>query len=104
MDLIVVEPMRPKQENLPVEIVERKGHGHPDTLADRAAEELSIALSEWYVAQHGQVLHHNVDKCLLVGGKSHPRFGGGEIIEPIYLLLSGRPTGNLGQVPDLLQK
>jgi len=29
----------------PVEIVERKGIGHPDTLCDRAAAELSIALS-----------------------------------------------------------
>jgi S-adenosylmethionine synthetase len=31
-----------------------------------------------------------VDKVLLVGGQSNARFGGGDVIEPIYLLLSGR--------------
>jgi S-adenosylmethionine synthetase len=92
MEIVATEP---KQVEQPVEIVERKGIGHPDSLADRAAEELSRALSQWYLKEHGQVLHHNVDKVLLVGGKSQPRFGGGEIIEPPYLLLSGRATGEV---------
>ncbi|MFW9799094.1 MAG: methionine adenosyltransferase [Candidatus Thorarchaeota archaeon] len=73
-----------------VEIVERKGKGHPDTLCDKAAEELSVRLSEFYIETFGQVQHHNVDKVLLVGGQSNARFGGGDVIEPIYLLLSGR--------------
>ncbi len=73
-----------------VEIVERKGKGHPDTLCDKAAEELSIRLSEYYLEEFGRVQHHNVDKVLLVGGQSNSRFGGGDVIEPIYLLLSGR--------------
>ncbi len=73
-----------------VEIVERKGKGHPDTLCDKAAEELSIRLSEYYLESFGRVMHHNVDKVLLVGGQSNVRFGGGDVIEPIYLLLSGR--------------
>ncbi|TFG11162.1 methionine adenosyltransferase [Candidatus Thorarchaeota archaeon] len=73
-----------------VEIVERKGKGHPDTLCDKAAEELSIRLSEFYLESFGRVQHHNVDKVLLVGGQSNSRFGGGDVIEPIYLLLSGR--------------
>jgi S-adenosylmethionine synthetase len=94
MNLIVTHS-HPCPEALPVEIVERKGIGHPDTLADRAAEELSRALSGWYLEEHGRVLHHNVDKVLLVGGSSQPRFGGGEIIEPPYLLLSGRATGQV---------
>ncbi|MGI5818103.1 MAG: methionine adenosyltransferase [Armatimonadota bacterium] len=92
MEIVVTEPRQVVQ---PIEIVERKGVGHPDTLADRAAEELSRALSEWYLEEHGHVLHHNLDKVLLVGGKSQPRFGGGEIIEPPYLLLSGRATGEV---------
>ena len=92
MEIVVSEPKQIAQQ---VEIVERKGIGHPDTLADRAAEELSRALSQWYLNECGRVLHHNVDKVLLVGGKSQPRFGGGEIIEPPYLLLSGRATGNV---------
>ncbi len=73
-----------------VEIVERKGKGHPDTLCDKAAEELSVRLSEFYLETFGRVQHHNVDKVLLVGGQSNARFGGGDVIEPIYLLLSGR--------------
>lgn len=73
-----------------VEIVERKGKGHPDTLCDKAAEELSVRLSQYYIETFGQVQHHNVDKVLLVGGQSNARFGGGDVIEPIYLLMSGR--------------
>ena len=76
--------------DLKVEIVERKGKGHPDTLCDKAAEELSVRLSEYYLETFGRVQHHNVDKVLLVGGQSNSRFGGGDVIEPIYLLLSGR--------------
>lgn len=88
---IVVRPGRgPRVEEVPVEMVERKGRGHPDTLCDRASEELSIALSRFYLKEFGRVLHHNVDKCVLVGGQSQAAFGGGEVLEPIYLLLVGR--------------
>ncbi len=80
-----------------VEIVERKGRGHPDTLCDKAAEELSIRLSEYYLETFGRVQHHNVDKVLLVGGQSNARFGGGDVIEPIYLLMSGRAVDVVGQ-------
>ncbi|MHA1771804.1 MAG: methionine adenosyltransferase [Candidatus Thorarchaeota archaeon] len=80
-----------------VEIVERKGRGHPDTLCDKAAEELSIRLSEYYLETFGRVQHHNVDKVLLVGGQSNARFGGGDVIEPIYLLLSGRAVDVVDQ-------
>ncbi len=80
-----------------VEIVERKGKGHPDTLCDKAAEELSVRLSEYYLETFGRVQHHNVDKVLLVGGQSNARFGGGDVIEPIYLLLSGRAVDVVGK-------
>ncbi|MDG7049427.1 MAG: methionine adenosyltransferase, partial [Nitrososphaerota archaeon] len=53
-----------------IEFVERKGAGHPDTVCDRASEELSMALSRYYLDNFGRVLHHNVDKCVLVGGRS----------------------------------
>lgn len=80
----------------PVEIVERKGKGHPDTICDRAAEELSISLSRYYLEKFGRVLHHNVDKCILAGGKSEISFGGGRVTSPIYLLLVGRATSQVG--------
>jgi S-adenosylmethionine synthetase len=80
---------KPVYEN-PVEIVERKGTGHPDTICDNLAEELSVALSKLYLEEFGFVQHHNVDKALLVGGVAEPRFGGGEIITPIEIYLVGR--------------
>ncbi len=78
---------------LPVEIVERKGQGHPDYLCDKAAEEMSIAISKWYIENTGRILHHNLDKAVLAGGQSDARIGHGEILEPIYLLLVGRAVG-----------
>ena len=62
-----------------VELVERKGIGHPDTICDALAETFSRALSRHYRDRFGTVLHHNVDKALLVGGRATPRFGGGHI-------------------------
>lgn len=79
-----------------VEIVERKGIGHPDTLCDRAAEELSIAFSQYYLRKFGRVLHHNIDKCLLVGGRSEVWFGGGEVITPLQLIIVGRAVESVG--------
>ena len=57
---------------LPFEIVERKGLGHPDTLCDSLAETLSLGLSRFYLERFGRVLHHNVDKALLLGGAARP--------------------------------
>jgi S-adenosylmethionine synthetase len=50
---------------LKLEIVERKGLGHPDTICDEIAERLSLALSRLYLSEYGEILHHNVDKALL---------------------------------------
>ncbi len=74
----------------PVEIVERKGLGHPDTICDCLSEKLSVGLSRYYLEQFGLILHHNVDKALLTAGRSEPRLGAGRIIEPLDLYLSGR--------------
>jgi len=74
------------------EIVECKGLGHPDTICDGIAEELSLTLSRRYLEACGRVLHHNVDKVLLAGGASSPRFGGGEVSRPMELFLAGRAT------------
>jgi S-adenosylmethionine synthetase len=77
-------------DEMPVEIVERKGQGHPDSLCDGAAEELSIALSEIYRQKTGYILHHNVDKAVLVGGSSKAEYGGGRVLEPIKVYIVGR--------------
>ncbi len=75
-----------------VELVERKGLGHPDTIADAVAEETSRILSSYYMSKYHHILHHNVDKVLVVGGQASPRFGGGELLQPIYIIVSGRAT------------
>jgi len=78
--------------DLQVEIVERKGIGHPDSIIDGACEAVSIALSKSYLDNFDVIFHHNVDKGLLVGGKSEASFGGGKVIDPIYILVAGRAT------------
>lgn len=79
-------------ENLHIEMVERKGLGHPDYIADGIAEAVSRELSKYYIKHYGMILHHNVDKVLVIGGQSNPRFGGGEVLHPIRVIVSGRAT------------
>jgi len=79
-------------EDQAIEIVERKGIGHPDSLCDGIAESVSGALARAYIDRVGKVLHFNTDETQLVAGSAHPQFGGGEIVEPIYLLIVGRAT------------
>ena len=76
----------------PHEVVERKGRGHPDSVCDALAENLSLGLSRFYLERFGRILHHNVDKALLLGGAARPAFGGGELVEPIEITLAGRAT------------
>ncbi|MFY9339313.1 MAG: methionine adenosyltransferase [Methanosarcina flavescens] len=75
-----------------IELVERKGIGHPDSISDGLAEAVSRALCREYIDKCGAVLHHNTDETQIVAGRSSPRFGGGEILQPIYILLVGRAT------------
>ncbi len=90
---IVVEEYRlPSVEDIEVELVERKGLGHPDYISDAAAEAASRVLSKLYLERYGQILHHNLDKVLLVGGQAKPVFGGGEVLQPIYIIVAGRAT------------
>ena len=88
---ISVTPLNVQPVNsLEVEIVERKGIGHPDTICDALAEKLSANLCKFYKEKFGFVLHHNVDKGLLLGGSASPKFGGGKVEEPIEIFLVGR--------------
>jgi len=93
MKNIFVEYERRKATSeLAVEFVERKGLGHPDYIADASSEESSRKLSKYYLDRFGIILHHNLDKTLLVGGQANPVFGGGELLHPIYIIVSGRAT------------
>jgi S-adenosylmethionine synthetase len=76
----------------PFEVVERKGIGHPDTLADGISESISRELCKQYLEEFGQILHHNVDKVLIIAGKSLPEFGGGSVLIPPSVVVGGRAT------------
>jgi S-adenosylmethionine synthetase len=90
--IFVEELVHTPIEEQGAEIVERKGIGHPDSVADGLAEAVSRALSKMYLDRFGRILHHNTDQVEVVGGQSAPRFGGGVFLEPAYILLVGRAT------------
>jgi S-adenosylmethionine synthetase len=77
------------------EHVERKGLGHPDTMCDRIMEAVSVALCKSYLEACGRVLHHNIDKGLLVAGQSAPQPGGGKILQPMRLIFGDRATAEV---------
>ena len=79
-------------EDQAVEIVERKGLGHPDSICDGVAEHVSRALAKAYIDTVGKVLHFNTDETQLVAGDSAPAYGGGAVVDPMYLLVVGRAT------------
>lgn len=82
-------------------ILERKGWGHPDTLADHLAERLSRAYSRYTQQEFGAVLHHNFDKLGLLGGASEVRYGSGRMTASVRVLVNGRAARSCGgaQIP-----
>jgi S-adenosylmethionine synthetase len=76
-----------------IEVVERKGIGHPDTICDGLAEKICVCLCRYYLDRFGVILHHNVDKVLLCAGAARVSFGGGTISHPIEIYVGGRATG-----------
>lgn len=92
---IIIEKIPFSIEKQTVELIERKGIGHPDTVCDAVCEAASRELSKYYLKEFGHILHHNVDKGLLVAGKSIPKFNGGKIVEPIKIIIAGRATSKV---------
>jgi S-adenosylmethionine synthetase len=90
---IIVERLRQTPlEKQRLEIVERKGLGHPDYICDAVMEQISLRLSKEYLEKAGAILHHNVDKSLLVAGQSELRFGGGYVKQPMLFVFGDRAT------------
>jgi S-adenosylmethionine synthetase len=75
-----------------IELVERKGLGHPDSICDAIMEAISLALCRTYLDAMGRVLHHNIDKGLLVAGQTTPALGGGTVQAPMRLIVGDRAT------------
>ena len=92
---IMVECLRQTPlEKQKLEIVERKGLGHPDSICDAIMDRVSVELSKEYLKRVGAILHHNADKSLLVAGDAEIRFGGGKVKEPMLLIFGDRATFN----------
>jgi len=85
----------------PIEFVERKGTGHPDTICDRLAEELARQLAREYKNHTGAVRHFNVDKAILAAGSVDIGFGGGEHTKPSRLVLVGKAAFGFNWQPNV---
>lgn len=92
LNIVVTETSGQYIEDLPVEIVERKGIGHPDSLCDGIAERISVEYCRWCMKNLGTLLHHNFDKVQLVAGEVEVSYGGGHMIRPIRIQIAGRGT------------
>ncbi|MEW6002303.1 MAG: methionine adenosyltransferase [Nitrospirota bacterium] len=96
--MIVIETYKGKSvAEHSVEIVERKGKGHPDYICDSVMDAISVALSREYMKEFGNILHHNIDKGLLAAGRTAKRFGGGRLLKPMELIIGDRATFRVGK-------
>ena len=75
-----------------VEIVERKGLGHPDYICDSIMNQVSVELCKEYMERFGAIMHHNIDKGMLVAGEVKIKFGGGVILKPMRIIFGDRAT------------
>lgn len=75
-----------------VEVVERKGLGHPDYICDSIMNNVSVELCKEYMNRFGAIMHHNIDKGMLVAGEVKTKFGGGVILKPMRLIFGDRAT------------
>jgi S-adenosylmethionine synthetase len=75
-----------------IELVERKGIGHPDTICDSVVEAISLALNQMYRAHTGALAHYNIDKALLAAGQCEKGFGCGAVTRPMELIVGDRAT------------
>lgn len=101
---VVIERLEEDPRDSLVEFVECKGRGHPDTICDLVCEEAGRALAGFYKKKFGRVLHYNIDKALLVAGESRPAWKGGRVIRPAKLIIAGRATANVGNVPICVER
>ncbi|HID60740.1 MAG TPA: methionine adenosyltransferase [Hadesarchaea archaeon] len=94
-NIVIEEFKQAPLEEQKLEIVERKGLGHPDSICDAILDRVSVRLSREYLKKFGAIMHHNVDKSLLVAGEVETRFGGGEVKQPMLLIFGDRATVNV---------
>jgi S-adenosylmethionine synthetase len=95
-------------DDAPFDVAERKGIGHPDSLADLIADAFSQRYARWCRDRFGAIPNHWVDKLTLVGAAADVRYGGFEIRKPVDCYLIGKITERVGETPipvvDLFQE
>lgn len=95
MNIVINKEINPELSDF--EIIERKGLGHPDTLADGLAEHLSNSYSKYCLEKFGYVLHHNLDKIYISGGLVELDFGvTPKIKKPMTIYINGRASASFG--------
>jgi S-adenosylmethionine synthetase len=90
--VVVKELSQELMDDRPFEVVERKGIGHPDTIADSVMDAIAVKLGKEYIRKTGHILHYNLDKSLLVAGETSPAFGGGRVKRPMLFIFGDRAT------------
>jgi S-adenosylmethionine synthetase len=91
-NIIIDRAQAGPMEEQQMELVERKGTGHPDTICDSIMEAVCLDLCREYRNAFGHICHHNIDKGLLVAGRSLPETGGGTMLEPMKIVFGDRAT------------
>ncbi len=103
MHIVCEQSVVPPLARQRYEIVERKGLGHPDTICDSVMDAVSVALCQEYERVAGYILHHNLDKSLLIAGRTVKHCGGGQVIQPMELIMGDRATDQFKGVPIPVQ-
>ncbi|MDD3178156.1 MAG: methionine adenosyltransferase [Candidatus ainarchaeum sp.] len=80
-----------------IDIIERKGIGHPDTIADNLSENLKKKLDKEYFKQYKKLCHFNVDKTLVSAGEIKKN----KFINPVRIVFAGQYT-KLLNIDDIL--
>ncbi|MFA5746226.1 MAG: methionine adenosyltransferase [archaeon] len=81
-----------------IEVIERKGIGHPDTIADNLSEKLSKRL----LKEYGAIKHYNVDKTMVCAGEIE----NGKFITEVRIVFAGQYTKvkDIDKILDLVVK
>ncbi len=94
MDYLKIENIYQDPEKRRIEIVERKGIGHPDTLADALAESVSMEYARYCRENFGFILHYNVDKLYIGAGHFKIGYGFCEMLKPVQVSINGRMSNS----------
>ncbi len=89
---IIINTVSSSLSQKKIEIVEKKGIGHPDSLADQIAEFTCRNICNYYKNKYRAIYRFNVDQVEINGGEIKINFGKGQIIKPGEITISGKAS------------